>query len=115
MTCKMYVAKGYCHRRAVVQGSEWTMGAAMSLVHPARAGSIQCDGKVSGSRRKGGDDGSAGGVEYVVALMIFIGAFVVFVLVKGPGMDVHIPMVVPKAGGFRKGGGMRGRSASFNV
>jgi hypothetical protein len=48
--------------------------------------------------------------------MIFIGAFVVFVLVKGPGMDVHIPMVVPKAGGFRKGpGGMRGRSASFNV
>jgi hypothetical protein len=35
--------------------------------------------------------------------MIFIGAFVVFVLVKGPGMDVHIPMVVPKAGGFRKG------------
>ena len=94
---------------------EWTMGAAMSLVHPARAGSIQCDASNSRSRRKGGDDGSAGGVEYVVALMIFIGAFVVFVLVKGPGMDVHIPMVVPKAGGFRKGGGMRGRSASFNV
>ena len=50
-----------------------------------------------------------------VAVVVLLGAFAVFAAIKSRGLDVKIPMVVPKNGGFRKGGGMRGRSASFSV
>jgi len=87
---------------------EWTMGAAMCLIHPARMGSLRCD---AGGMRGARNDGAT----KAVAVVVLLCAFAVFAAVKGRGLDLKIPMVVPKNGGFRKGGGMRARSASFSV
>ena len=87
---------------------EWTMGAAMCLIHPARMGSLRCDAPRGGGARN--DDATK-----AVAVVVLLGAFAVFAAINGRGADLKIPMVVPKNGGFRKGGGMRGRSASFSV
>lgn len=87
---------------------EWTMGAAMCLIHPARMGSLRCDAARGGGAR---NDGAT----KAVAVVVLLGAFAVFAAIKGRGADLKIPMVVPKNGGFRKGGGMRGMSASFSV
>ena len=84
------------------------MGAAMCLIHPARMGSLRCDAGTTGGER---NDGAT----KAVAVVVLLGAFAVFAAIKSRGLDVKIPMVVPKNGGFRKGGGMRGRSASFSV
>ena len=84
------------------------MGAAMCLIHPARMGSLRCD---AGGMRGARNDGAT----KAVAVVVLLCAFAVFAAVKGRGLDLKIPMVVPKNGGFRKGGGMRGRSASFSV
>ena len=86
---------------------EWTMGAAMCLIHPARTGSMRCDAGGGGARNDGATK--------AVAVVVLLCAFAVFAAVKGRGLDLKIPMVVPKNGGFRKGGGMRDRSASFSV
>ena len=68
----------------------------------------RCDAGTTGGER---NDGAT----KAVAVVVLLGAFAVFAAIKSRGLDVKIPMVVPKNGGFRKGGGMRGRSASFSV